>query len=82
VGIVERVVSLVISDLSGDGRLLLYPGADVAALRARVVARVHAAPNHAHVGRVLLDALADDAAVEEVFATEEDVVERLNHAYG
>jgi hypothetical protein len=47
-----------------------------------VVARVHAAPNHAHIGRVLLDALAADDGVEEVFAAEEDVVHLLNHAYG
>ena len=59
--IVDRVVAMVVAELRADGRLLFYPGADVDAVQARVVARVHAAPNHAHIGRVLLDALAADA---------------------
>jgi hypothetical protein len=82
VSIVDRVVAMVVAELRADGRLLFYPGADVDAVQARVVARVHAAPNHAHIGRVLLDALAADDGVEEVFAAEEDVVHLLNHAYG
>ncbi|MEC7949353.1 MAG: hypothetical protein VX265_17430 [Myxococcota bacterium] len=70
-----------ILDLIERGELELRPHADANALAGRVLRSVRQAGNHAHVGREICVALLADDVVEELFATDSDIVERLNFFY-
>jgi hypothetical protein len=79
--LLDRVMHGLILDLLERGELDLLPGTDVDALSARVLARVRKAANHAHVGHEICEALLADARVEELYASDGEIVERLNFFY-
>jgi len=79
--LLDRVIHGLILDLLSREELELQPETDVEALAARVLERVRQAANHAHVGREVCAALLADPTVEELYASDSDIVERLNYFY-
>ena len=79
--LLDRVIQGLILDLLSREELELHPETDVEALSARVLERVRQAANHAHVGREVCAALLADPKVEELYASDSDIVERLNYFY-
>lgn len=79
--LLDRVMHSLVLDLIERNELELEPGTDLDALAARLVVRVRAAANHAHIGHEICEALVADADVVEVYATDSGVIERLNFFY-
>ncbi len=80
--LLDRVMHQLVAHLVRDGLLELAPGATVDSVADDLLRRVREAPNHAHIGAVLSDALIEMAAVEELYADDHELVDRLNHFYG
>ena len=79
--LLDRVIHGLILDLVSREELELKPETNIEALAARVLERVRQAANHAHVGHEICEALVADPKVEELYASDSDIVERLNYFY-
>ena len=69
------------TDLVGRGELELQPDAAIEGLAQRLLASVRGAPNHAHLGREITNALLSDSVVIDLYVTDSEIIERLNFFY-
>jgi hypothetical protein len=79
--LLDRVMHGLVLDLVEREELELESDTDLDALSARVLARVRAAANHAHIGHEICAALLADDKVIELYATDGAIIERLNFFY-
>lgn len=79
--LLDRVMHDLVLELIARGELELAPHTDTDALAVRVMGRVRSAPNHAHLGHEICGALMADPQVVELYASDGDIVERLNFFY-
>ena len=72
--LIDRVLSLLVADLVQSGRLLLVDGASQDALTAELSLRIGAAGGFVQAGATLSAALVASPLVDELYASDREIV--------
>ena len=80
--LLDRILVELVESLVRSGGLALVPGADAAAVAEELRARMAEAPAFSQAGAVLGRALTESALVDEVYATDAEIIEALSELRG
>ena len=75
--VISRALTLVVTELIRTDQLLLVEGGDATLLVEEVLVHVHTAGGFAEAGGVIARALMGSSHVEELFASDREIVELL-----
>lgn len=74
----DRILSALVRELVDSHQLVLVDGADPDALASELRARMADAPPFQQAGGMLAGAMIESPLVDDLFASDEDIIQALN----